>query len=357
MRYLPNSLREIAGVRPASQLERPPVATVSCGVAVVDTLTGGLHKGGLTEICGNASSGRTSLMIAAMAATTARQELCVLIDATDCFDPRSAATAGIDLDRLLWVRCNGAEPLSSSRGAERETSNLTSLRRALYAKQEASSIMPAAKFWYGRSPARSEREPNGHGLTRIRADQSGIKNQKSENENAALRGEELHRGQRDGNEFRLSEKRSWARPVEQALKVADLLLQGGGFGLVVLDLGDVPMEIARRIPLASWFRFRRAVENTPTVLLTIVQESCAKTCASLVLRTAVSGQRSAASENQSENQKPTHARVFGGLESTVEVVRSRVEEQHAGKKPVRGVSAEFSSRTEWAGKNVTICWR
>ena len=72
--------------------------------------------------------------------------------------------------------------------------------------------------------------------------------------------------------------------LEQVLKVTDLLLQGGGFGIVVLDLGDIPVESARRVPLTSWFRFRRAVEPTATVLLLIEQEPCAKTCASLVLR-------------------------------------------------------------------------
>ena len=68
------------------------------------------------------------------------------------------------------------------------------------------------------------------------------------------------------------------------LKVTDLLLQSGGFGMVVLDLGDIPPESARRVPLTSWFRFRRAVEPTATVLLLVEQEPCAKTCASLVVR-------------------------------------------------------------------------
>lgn len=345
MRPLPNNLSEIAGVVLASQIERPPVPTVSCGVAAVDALTGGLPRGGLTEICGAASSGRTSLMIAAMAATTARHELCALIDAADCFDPHSAAVAGADLDRLLWVRCNGEKPPSTSPGVERKVSNLTGVKRALSARQETGAIMPAAKIWYGRSPARSERNTLNHGCTRSNTDQTEIKNQKSEIEifsaSPCLRGESAFR--RDGRNLR------WARPVEQALKVADLLLQGGGFGLVVLDFGEVPMEMACRIPLASWFRFRRAVENTPTVLLVIAQESCAKTCASMVLRTASGGHLTAGG---GEN-KPSHARVFGGIESVIEVARSRVgapeEERRFGKKPPRAARAEFASRTEWAG--------
>ena len=45
------------------------------------------------------------------------------------------------------------------------------------------------------------------------------------------------------------------------LKVTDLLLQSNGFGMIVLDLGDIPVRSARRISLASWFRFRRAIER------------------------------------------------------------------------------------------------
>ena len=71
--------------------------------------------------------------------------------------------------------------------------------------------------------------------------------------------------------------------AEQALKAADLLVQGGGLGLVVLDLGDTPPENARRISLTSWFRLRRAVEHTPAVLVTVGRQSYAKTCASLLL--------------------------------------------------------------------------
>jgi len=71
--------------------------------------------------------------------------------------------------------------------------------------------------------------------------------------------------------------------AEHALKSADLLIQGGGFGLVAMDLGDTPIATARRISLTSWFRLRRAVENTPTVLVVLARQSNAKTCASLML--------------------------------------------------------------------------
>src|ERR671931_1991555 len=72
--------------------------------------------------------------------------------------------------------------------------------------------------------------------------------------------------------------------AERALKAADLVIQSGGFGLVVFDLGDTPLRTARRISLTSWFRLRRAVEHTPTAIIVIAQEPLAKTSASLVLQ-------------------------------------------------------------------------
>jgi hypothetical protein len=78
----------------------------------------------------------------------------------------------------------------------------------------------------------------------------------------------------------------WVRcggSAEHALKATDLLVQGGGFGLVVMDLADIPVVTARRISMTSWFRLRRAVEHTATVLLVLEQQPLAKTCASLTL--------------------------------------------------------------------------
>ena len=77
-----------------------------------------------------------------------------------------------------------------------------------------------------------------------------------------------------------------AHSAEHALKAADLLIQGGGFGVVALDMGDTPPETARRISLTSWFRLRRAVEHTPAVLIAIARRPNARTCASLTLECA-----------------------------------------------------------------------
>jgi hypothetical protein len=71
--------------------------------------------------------------------------------------------------------------------------------------------------------------------------------------------------------------------AEHAIKATDLLIQGGGFGMVILDLGDTPVGSARRISLTSWFRLRRAVEHTPTVFIALARQANARTCASLVI--------------------------------------------------------------------------
>ena len=73
-------------------------------VATFDAVLGGFPRGQLSELVGPQSSGRTSLLLRLLAAATARGELVALVDALDHFDPESAAVAGIDLERLLWIR-------------------------------------------------------------------------------------------------------------------------------------------------------------------------------------------------------------------------------------------------------------
>ncbi len=74
-----------------------------------------------------------------------------------------------------------------------------------------------------------------------------------------------------------------ANNLEHAFKAADLLMQGGGFGLVILDLGDIPAKQAKRIISSWWYRFRRTLETTPTTLVVIAEESCVRSCAALAL--------------------------------------------------------------------------
>jgi hypothetical protein len=84
---------------------RPELEHASTGHAALDVqLHGGVPRGQVSELIGPRSSGRTSLLCQMLAAATRRGELVALIDALDMFDVESAAEAGIDLDRLLWIR-------------------------------------------------------------------------------------------------------------------------------------------------------------------------------------------------------------------------------------------------------------
>ncbi|HZR57051.1 MAG TPA: hypothetical protein VFA74_09285 [Terriglobales bacterium] len=72
-------------------------------------------------------------------------------------------------------------------------------------------------------------------------------------------------------------------PLEQAFKVTDMLLQSGGFGLIVVNLSNIPERSVRSIPVSTWFRFSRVVEKQPTALVFIEQNPHATSCAGLVL--------------------------------------------------------------------------
>jgi hypothetical protein len=101
----------------ARQLDRtlttslPPVdardeaALAPSGITALDArLGGGFPRGQLSELVGPRSSGRTAVLLQMMAASAARGELVALVDALDMFDIESAAAAGVDLARLLWIR-------------------------------------------------------------------------------------------------------------------------------------------------------------------------------------------------------------------------------------------------------------
>lgn len=159
--------------------EKKVPLTLSTGVGEVDSLTGGIPRGAISEVFGPASSGRTSLLFSMLSYATTHDEICALVDTNDVFAPTAAASAGIDFDRLLWIRCNAN--------------------------------------------------------------------------------------------------------LEHAFKATDLLLHAGGFGLVILDLGDIAGKDARRIISSWWYRFRRTVENKPTAIVVMSAESCTRSCASLTL--------------------------------------------------------------------------
>jgi hypothetical protein len=73
---------------------------------LLETPAVGFPRGRITEIIGIRSSGRTSLLHSILAASTKLGEIAVLVDSTDSFDPCSAAATGVDLAKLIWIRCS-----------------------------------------------------------------------------------------------------------------------------------------------------------------------------------------------------------------------------------------------------------
>jgi recombination protein RecA len=216
---LRSQVESALGIRfptPLTLQEPPPAERVPSGFAELDTLIRGLPRGGITEICGPASSGRATLGLSVLAQMTAHGEVCAWVDASDSFDPHSAQGMAAALHRLLWVRC---------------------------------------------------------------------------------------------------------RDLEQAIQAADLVLGSAGFGLVALDLAGVPSKTLRRLPLSFWFRFRRAVEHTPTVLLVLTPEICTKSCASLSLRL----QWDEPTWSTIPDTSPvSHSYLLQGSRFDAEVIRSRL---------------------------------
>ena len=117
--------------------------------------------------------------------------------------------------------------------------------------------------------------------------------------------------------------------LEQAFKVADILMQSGGFGLIVVDLSGLAEQRVRNVPLSLWFRFSRVIEKQAAALVFIEQEPHATSCAGLVLR--VSAEPAAFSGN-----------LFTGFHLKAEVLRGHE------KRPVRSERSGFSLHTQWA---------
>jgi hypothetical protein len=198
---------ELKDSKGSNNLELPNLAT---GITSIDQVCGGLPRGALTELSGPRSSGRTTVLYSVLAQVTDAGEVCALIDAADAFDPLSARSAGVELNRLLWARCSGK--------------------------------------------------------------------------------------------------------LDNALKITDMLLQGGGFGMIALDLGDLSTALVRRIPAMYWFRFRRAVENSPPVFLVLSPVHVTGSAATLALNAEPGTPRWSGS---------AHARTLAGLEFRMSFGRLR----------------------------------
>ena len=334
------------------QNRRPSVELQPTGITDLDAvLGGGFLRGSLVELYGPASSGRTSLAFSLLAQATERQEACAFVDVSDSLDPVSLAAAGVELPRLLWIRCGENQGRETDLKASSCLSPVNQETKRVSAPDSSKRLMPKHGWRHPRESMRGVDKaiPSLVGKQPVPAESAQIhivarcaEEQVERDREPPRRGIRPQRPLPSLPKFDPPPPRQtqrgrsttpWKR-LEQALKTTDLLLHGGGWGVVVFDLGGVSWVDARRIETSIWFRFRRAIENTPTILLLLGEESFAKSCASLVLRC----QRKAEHWSRAATRGDTGATTFEGFEVQGEVTRSRVLSQPAD-------SARWQTRT------------
>lgn len=212
-------------------------------------------KLGLTQICipKHMSLGKMPVLFSLLQQATGRQELSALIDISDRFDAGAAESAGVDLSRLLWVRCGKRKPSPADRpkrpefrgGEGKRVAPLKSLT-VLNLPGPLDSLDPL-NFMDPMNPMNP--------LEPLRA----------------------------LNPMRPIKSSKLLKPLEQAFKAADILIQNGGLELIVIDLGEIEEGLVRKIPLTTWFRFARVIEKQPTALVVFATYPAAQSCAALTL--------------------------------------------------------------------------
>jgi len=125
------------------------------------------------------------------------------------------------------------------------------------------------------------------------------------------------------------------------------LLNTGGFRAVVVDMGDVGPEQARRVPLASWYRFRLQAENSRAILILVTQTPCASSCTSVALHCIEADE-----QWQYANEVPVGLPLLTGFRYKVSADRKRGSAQESfhpfKKKPVSAAETSWQSTTVWA---------
>ena len=313
---------------------RPTSAT---GIQALDELLqGGLPVGAVSEIAGPACSGRTSLALRYVAEITQSGKVCAWVDVSDEMHPESAAATGVALTHLLWVRCGVA-----TTGEGKPSQNGFTLPLKYLIPGPIKRGLHGGGF--GPHP-RTEAKGLSDSVRDLLRAQS-LAPRCAEQQHKPRPWRPAYRTQPANvpiNEKKIcTPGKPWSR-IDQALRVTDLLLQAGGFGAIVLDLGSIAAEYVSRIPLATWFRYRAAAERTQVCVLLLTQHSCAKSSAGLVLHLE---------PGKILRDEPT---VFTGIEHCIAVARQRFTPAPANvvplrKPPQRERSTRWQSRTSWAG--------
>ncbi len=305
------------------------------GIGPLDELLcGGFPVGAVTELVGEECSGRTSVALSFLSGVTSAGKVCAWIDASDTFNPSAAASVGVDLNRLLWVRCGVSETVS-----EQET-------RKFILPSECFTPKPVLKGLHG----------GGHG-THPRNEVKGLSAAVGKFLNdemvRARCAEPISKPRPTPQTFEPNLKPSSTSvctpkrgraydAVEQALRSADLLIQTGGFSAIIIDFGEIASEVVSRIDLSTWHRYRVAAEQTQASIVLLSQYACAKSSSELQLRL---------SALEDTNEERT---VFTGLSAHVEVLRQRFTQTPSNVVPMRRPAqsareARWIHRASWVG--------
>jgi recombination protein RecA len=312
--------------------------TTPTGIDTLDfLLLGGLPTGALAELVGPECSGRTTVALSFLSRITAEGSVCAWIDVSDALDPEAAAANGVDLERLLWVRCASgnlaqakpqAEHVTAQTKMQTQQPGLAQARPeppapggggSLHPRNEGRGMSDAIQHLLQSQPRsaaiKDVRRNRGLGTPgvanrplREAALNSKREEQVSTDRQQPRRGEHLQAlstqqalllQMKVSLSAAMAEKQEgtitaalkpdgkgevrWSA-LDRALRAADLLLQAGGFRALVLDLGSTPAEMAWRVPMATWFRFRAACERSRISVLLLTQHPCARSSAELVVR-------------------------------------------------------------------------
>src|ERR1700733_3911959 len=229
-----------SALTPVRKVIRPVAPT---GVSEVDALLeGGLPVGAITEMVGAESSGRTSLALSFLASTTRTGSVGAWIDVLNTLDPESAAAAGVDLSHMLWVRC-GSSASKARPAAEYRFALPEKYFVAVAAKK---GLHGGGCGGHPRGEVKGLSDAVG-GLLRPEAvaPRCAEPQRRERHPRQTFEPVPFQSSQRP---FRSSAPTQVTR-IDQALRVVDLLLQAGGFGAIVLDLGSIAPEYASRVPL------------------------------------------------------------------------------------------------------------
>jgi len=321
-----------SALTPPVRIVRPSVST---GIVELDGLIqGGFPVGAVTELVGGECSGRTSVALSFLSRITSAGKVCSWIDASNSFHPASAASVGVDLKRLLWVRCG--------------------VRENVVMQDTRQFRLPPACF--ATKPVTKGLHGGGHG-THPRSEVKGLSaavDRFLANETIAARCAEPvvkpHGTPQTYVSSFLPATTAVRSPrrgqvydaVEQALRSTDLLIQTGGFSAIILDLGSVSPEVVSRVELSTWHRYRVASEQTQSSIVLLSQYPCAKSSSELQLQLLPM-------ENTREDRT-----VFTGLNARVEILRQRFTETPTNvmsirKPPQRVREACWSHRASWTG--------